>query len=160
MEYFRKYYQADPREFLVFDDRKLVYLVIPKVACTSIKNMSARAYGIHTEEIYRIHQREKWSAYQVGLLQEDYPGYCKFAFVRNPFSRLVSCYQDKVLSSGPDGLYLKEQTFPGISSEMSFADFVQQVARIPDRLADRHFKSQYANLYHRGKLLVDYIGKF
>jgi hypothetical protein len=84
--------------------------------------------------------------------------------VRNPFERLVSCYRDKVLYSGPNEIYSapyfeRYYYFP-IPANIPFGEFVERVARIPDCLADRHFKSQCAYLYHEGSLLVDYIGKF
>ena len=42
---------------------------------------------------------------------------------------------------------------------MSFTTFVSLVGRIPDCLADGHFKSQYAWLYRLGKRIPDYVGK-
>jgi hypothetical protein len=44
--------------------------------------------------------------------------------------------------------------------EMSFEQFVHAVARIPDRIADIHFRSQHRFFYHRGEPVVDFIGRF
>jgi hypothetical protein len=44
--------------------------------------------------------------------------------------------------------------------DMSFADFVRAVSRIPDRLSDIHFRSQHTFFYHRGKLMADFVGRF
>ena len=43
---------------------------------------------------------------------------------------------------------------------MTFDDFVELVSRIPDRISDAHFKSQYAFLYKGNRKIPDYIGKF
>jgi hypothetical protein len=43
---------------------------------------------------------------------------------------------------------------------MDFTEFVRLVARVPDWLADAHFKSQHAMLYHRGRQIPDFIGRF
>ena len=160
----RDYGQIDPREFYLFDDRKLIYLVVPKVACTSIKTSIGMAYGITSPEYsLKIHEHPGWQR-KIGMLSTVYQDYHKFTFVRNPFDRLVSCYRDKVIFSDPDEIYPKpyfelDYFFP-ICANISFAEFVESITEIPDRLADRHFKSQHATLYHKGKLLVDYIGKF
>jgi hypothetical protein len=44
--------------------------------------------------------------------------------------------------------------------DMSFAEFVEAVAKIPDRVSDIHFRSQHTFLYHRKKLMVDFVGHF
>ena len=38
--------ECDRSVYLVFDDRKLAYLVTSKVACTSIKTVIGKAYAI------------------------------------------------------------------------------------------------------------------
>lgn len=43
---------------------------------------------------------------------------------------------------------------------MAFADFAAEVCGIPDEIADPHFRSQYYNLEHKGKLIPNYIGRF
>jgi hypothetical protein len=43
---------------------------------------------------------------------------------------------------------------------MSFAEFVEAVAKIPDRISDIHFRSQHTFFYHRGELMVDFVGHF
>lgn len=48
----------------------------------------------------------------------------------------------------------------GIDSEISFDAFATIIAGIPDSAADKHFRSQYFEIYHNGHWLVDFVGKF
>ena len=83
----------------------------------------------------------------------------RFVFVRNPWARLVSCYQNRVVQ-----MRLRPRismgfiiSYPHIPfNRMSFADFVRFVCRVPDDLCDPHFRPQlaYFNLQE-----VDFIGR-
>ena len=66
-----------------------------------------------------------------------------FAFVRNPWARLASCYADKVLALLPHRFKEFEQYYPSIRFErMTFTDFVHFVCRVPDDLCNPHFAPQ------------------
>jgi hypothetical protein len=105
------------------------------------------------------------------LLDRRRRRYFTFAFVRNPFERLVSCYEDRVRRSiyEPVGRHYFDSSYNHVLinrlfgdyfyREMSFDDFIGLVTRIPDWLADGHFKSQYGWLVRYGHMLPDYIGK-
>lgn len=89
-------------------------------------------------------------------------GYYGFGFVRNPLDRLYSCYTQKIVLYGrlkdtPIIFWRYGDTF---RADMTFRDFVEAVADIPDRIADRHFRSQHRFLYHKDEPVVDYIGRF
>jgi len=79
--------------------------------------------------------------------------YFKFAFVRNPFDRLVSFYADKVRRpTQHKGRYYYDTAYnkllarnlfdAAFAPDMAFPDFACLVARVPDWLADAQFKSQ------------------
>jgi hypothetical protein len=96
-----------------------------------------------------------------------YKDYFKFAFVRNPWDRLVSCYTDKIKkiakhanSSAERGAFANYKGQGNFHAGMNFADFVRAVCAIPDATANRHFRSQHTFLIGPGgNLLTDYAGK-
>ena len=75
---------------------------------------------------------------QNGLPRRLY-AYRHFAFVRNPYRRLVSLYFDKV------------QGFPEL---MTFEQFIRRACALGDLHCDRHIRSQHALLYRPGLAFV------
>lgn len=161
-----------PVDYFVFDQRRLVYISIPKVACTSIK-IALMGEAVHAVNEYSTYMNihHDVNRRQERRLPAEARDYFKFAFVRNPFDRLVSFYEDKVCKlKQHNGRYYFDSSYnnkliktlfgASFSSDMSFADFVHLVSRIPEWLADSHFKSQYAMLFRFGRQIPDFIGHF
>lgn len=78
--------------------------------------------------------------------------YFKIAFVRNPFDRLVSTYENQINQPTEfskryfdNGVYDGYKKL-GFKKGMTFQEFVGRVAEIPDSEANEHFRSQYAFL--------------
>ncbi len=100
-------------------------------------------------------------------MASDYNDYLKFALVRNPWSRLVSCYKSKIRSSGftneyfRKGIHLGFNRYEGLFyGDMPFQEFAEAICTIPDSMADPHFISQLFWLTdNSGKLRPNYIGK-
>ncbi len=158
-----------PTDYYVFEDKKLVYISIPKVACTSIK-IALAGHLVNTRNDYMdIHSLAE-DLHQHRLTREQ-SGYYKFAFVRNPFDRLISCYEDKVrkpvqhtgryfFDTGYNRTLVQRYCGACFHPEMSFGEFVDLVSRVPDWLSDGHFRSQHSMIYGTATGSVDYIGKF
>lgn len=171
LRYLATHGQYIPTAYYVLDERRLVYILIPKVASTSIKLATMDSVGGYSDNRdYMCIHRETAARQMYGLPMRARE-YFKFAFVRNPFDRLVSCFEDKVRNVDPhSGQYYFDTRYnrwlirrlfrTEFRPSMSFDEFIALVERIPDWLADSHFKSQYSILYLRGRQIPDYIGKF
>lgn len=147
-----------------------VYVEIPKVACTSLKAAIAQLLGIDIGAFNGDpHQVEFPSIECNANASTLFPGYFSFAFVRNPWDRIVSCYRDKI--AGEVNGFTYSTIRPGIADclarfeafipGMDFSDFVDAVASIPDSEADVHFRSQYAFIINKEEAIaVDYLGRY
>jgi len=147
---------VDPPEYIEVPEKQSAYINIPKVACSSFKaSITNRSfpddYSVHTA----ISGKLNFSRLN--------PDYFVFSFVRNPFDRLVSCYESKYhrdIAIKKPYLTYKYYLFGIISKDLGFEHFIKTICRIPRRLAEKHFRSQYASLYRRGKCVADFVGKF
>ena len=147
-----------------------VYIEVPKVACSSIKIALAGLLGVDLEAAGgNPHTARFPEPSAPGEGPKLYPGIFSFAFVRNPWDRLVSCYRDKILGEVPDFTFLHPTRgvghclahFSVFRADMSFDDFVDAVAEISDEEADVHFRSQHTFIVNRdGNIGVDFVGRF
>jgi len=128
------------------DKFKTVFIHIPKTAGTSVyTSLFGHVKRNHIRLLY-------FEAYD----KNKYDDYFKFAFVRNPYDRLVSSF---IYIKGRNDLYT-----PVIAKYETFDDFVEallddanrvKIFRVP------HFNTQYYFLKDRsGKVGVDFLGRF
>lgn len=76
--------------YQISETKKVLYFGVPKVATNTIVDiLKSPAY----HPILKTYRRD-YANYD----SSEYPGYFKFAFVRNPWARVVSCYFNKVVS--------------------------------------------------------------
>jgi hypothetical protein len=145
----------DPNN-IILKDMEVICFCIPKCANTSIKRAFMQMLGKkgNPHGPGKFETISKWTA------GYKYPHFFKFAFVRNPYARLVSCYQNKIKG--------KKFHYPfarfGFTPDTTFSDFVQTIERYPDFLSDQHFRSQYYELVVLDDvktpwLVPDFIGK-
>jgi hypothetical protein len=149
---------------------KVVYVSVPKAACTSLKWLIAdlqdenprRFYAALTREVGRamtIHRRERW---QHTPMLHDLPddelaavsperGWFVFAAIRQPSARLWSGWQSKFLLREPrwPELFGGEPWFPRVPRTTEdvvedFQRFVLSIAENPEQpvMRDRHFQPQ------------------
>jgi len=147
-----RYGRILPIRYNIVEDRKLVYLVNCKAACSTIK---ASLYHLDVPDDHSVH----WIAPDTfGPDERQYKDYFKFTFVRNPYDRLVSCYEN--LPQKHKELH-KYYLFGYLERDKGFSNFCKKVCRIPFCLADMHFESQYYLLSDKqGNCRADYIGKY
>ncbi|HOP10047.1 MAG TPA: sulfotransferase family 2 domain-containing protein [Oscillospiraceae bacterium] len=141
-------------------EKEITYISVPKAACSSIKaSMANRKFN----DDYSVHSvlRDKYET------ANTHRKYFIFSFVRNPFDRLVSCYESKyhhdpktTKSGKPQHLVYDYYLLGFLSKDKGFDHFVKRVCMIPKRFAEEHFRSQYLTLYRNGKCIADFVGKF
>lgn len=165
--------RTDPYHIIPLHDYKAIYFAIPKVANSSLKSLCFDLLGLEAQYPEDVKWKPKvFNQGKVPLLSQQevrdrYSDYWKFCFVRNPWDRLVSSYHDAIRPPDTkhpvyrDGVKKGYTKLEGFSSGMSFAEFLEQVVKIPDTRAERHFMSQHCYVFdRRGRKLVDFVGRF
>lgn len=100
-----------------------------------------------------------------GVLGEDLSrrNYFKFGFVRNPFARVFSAYEDKIVNiNDPRKRAIFYDRMFGIREGMSFREFLQWLNGPfgEPSISDRHFLPQIDHFVDDdGAFVVDYVGK-
>lgn len=149
----------EKNKYTVVPEKGLVYFHIPKVATSSIVESIT---GVGAKDDYMVHTLAK----AVNSLTETEENYFKFSFVRNPFERLVSCYESKYHEDRKHLRVLTYLTYDYyllgyMKNDQGFEHFIHKVCSLPDGLRDLHVKSQYRILCDKkGRLRVNYVGKY
>ena len=113
------------------EDLKLVFCYIPKVSCTTWKGVFYQALHNGTGRKVYPHRKSLWSFlidYPPAERKRILDTYYKAMFVREPFSRLLSAYRDKVTGRGG---WFRKKVEPNITDQelkgMNFPWFVRYV---------------------------------
>lgn len=148
----------------------LLYIVNPKSACSSVKLLLSRLQiDDHEFDSENLHIKGGnplpvpsdigWSTVEKNLTSPS--DYFKFSFVRDPLSRIISCYNDKII--GEDILFLpelkKEPGFEGIDNfNLSFSEFLNILLNQSLHAMNQHWRPQSYNLMVDA-IDFDFIGK-
>ncbi|XP_068726248.1 carbohydrate sulfotransferase 11-like isoform X2 [Montipora capricornis] len=150
---------------------KVLYCHIPKVACTqwnkvflALRERPNVDLGIHNRGNY------KWlnKGYSDEEIKWRLQTYFKFVFVREPFERLLSAYQDKFVET-PDIYFMKKYatkiienfkhyTDRNSDNELTFKKFIYYITSIGFN-NDRHWAT-YESLCLPCHIQYDFIGHF
>ena len=151
---------AKTKHCMVMDRYRALYIVNNKVAYSSIKTAICDALDIQFRDAYT----RKIECPYLDLNDEKYKDYFIFSFVRNPWDRLVSCYEhffNRDSNHYETINYAKPYAEMLNKDKMTFDDFVHYVANEPDEHRDPHWSSQYSTLsLNEAGHLPDEIGRF
>ena len=172
--------------YIVSDEHRFVFLANHKVATTSILISLLPLFDFDDVEVENFDDPERGPTFKHngipigdvhGLFNEraqinkahflagrgnKYHRYFKFTFVRNPWDRLVSCYVSKLVEGGT-GLKMGMYGDVRLRRDMTFKEFAEAVCRIPDEVANHHFRSQHVTVCEDGPektVLADFVGRF
>ena len=139
---------------------KFIYYPVAKAGNSSMRIMIAEIEGLV------VPGRPLRAPFEWARIEElkNYPDYKRIVIVRNPWSRLYACYKNKIYwqhkSEGEIvrrtkvhtgfrryNQFLRRNLF---HPDMTFGEFARIVAKIPDAISDRHFRSQYRAFCERG----------
>jgi hypothetical protein len=136
---------------------KLICVPISKVASTSLRA------GIATLEFQRVCGAQDADVLRIDYrMSSQFQDYLSFTVMRNPWARLVSCYQNKFIDARKLESCFKRYNeltrCEVFELGMDFSSFLSTICRIPDLASDRHFRSQWRSCASpTGKLLVQKI---
>lgn len=149
---------------------KYIYVETAKVGCSTIKDALQRMELDYPElirdDFEDIHNRKKspllrpMQTWGLDRLLEN-PDYFVFCFVRNPYTRILSAYLDKIVKSYPQ----KKQILiamgydpSDLSKEVSFQNFVDVVCSQSVSEMNPHWRVQYYQTF-QDCIHYDFIGK-
>lgn len=138
---------------------RYVYVETPKAACSSIKRHLHKIELMKTpyEPPADVHDRSLSPLLRPLQMPEraftecmTSPEWFRFAFVRNPYTRVLSAYLDKIQRNRPEkkeilnslGRDPKE-----LEAEVSFLEFLQAIRKTPNGLRDNHWRPQVQLLF-------------
>ena len=150
--------------YICFRDIPLLYGRVPKVANSSIKAALCRLLNTKKGEEYRTTSDNFWKRGTHGetfMVSSHRARMCRgthfcFSFVRNPFDRLVSAYNNKLIALQEIPGSMKAM---GLVHSMPFGSFLEVVASTTDENLDIHLLPQCKILCLDQQLIPNFIGR-
>lgn len=155
---------SSTRHFILFKSFALMYGRVPKVANSSIKASLCRLLSTSVEEGSRSTADRFWRELTNGETDLITPlqarhlrgSHFSFSFVRNPFDRLVSAYNNKIIENET---LTKPMLAMGLYHKMPFSEFVDRICNTPDNELDVHLLPQSSILCSGTHLVPKFIGR-
>jgi len=160
---FRKFGNAKEidNRFFVSKEKKFIFCEVPKTGISTIKKTLAEL--IENKNIdYNVHDRNKFilkSPCKNQLTQEEFNQMYKFTFVRNPYTRVLSAYLDKIKKNTIEKKQIYDFVNFPLEKEMSFLDFLRVLEMMPPVNINPHFRPQYLNLCYP-LVKYNFVGRF
>lgn len=132
--------KQDSRGGILINERYgLLHAANPKVASSSLKNYFQQS--LPNSDIFISHSIEQLS----NCTNKKFEEYYSFTVVRNSWSRVYSCWRDKISNNGKFADVFIITRYQHLYPDMPFSEFVDWLCFSPegaDEHADRHWISQ------------------
>lgn len=145
--------------------KKILYVETPKVACTQIKRMLQRLEAGPSEILPKnIHDKEQSPLASPSNLGGEffkvlYGDYFRLIFVRNPITRILSCYLDKFVKNK----WEKSRRLPELGfdpeHELTFLEFLTCISKQNPTEMDVHWMPQ-TSILSLDSVKYDFVGRF
>jgi tetratricopeptide (TPR) repeat protein len=147
--------------FTSAEQQKFMGMKIPKVASTTIVARLYKQMTGHQPPRGVTHKEltQEFEDTEVYNLTRD--EYFTFTVVRNPYTRILSAYLDKIQKSYHAPKFRPPLGFglPDVE-EVTFGDFLRRIREIPIREINPHFQPQWLILSLNKSITYDFIGRF
>jgi hypothetical protein len=142
----------------VIHSARVIFVPNFKCAYCSFAELFRQSFG----EFYATTSLSDLKSY-TDLRDARYEGFFKFSVVRHPLRRAMSCFKDKYERRNRH-LNIVNWQIPLLKllqrEKISFLDWLQFIASMPDEVSDPHWRSQYYTTHTEdGQQLVDTIYK-
>lgn len=147
-----------------------LYTETPKVACSTVKTILQKIElknpNLYRQEFEDIHQRQfspLLKPSQLGNLNDfiNSDRLYKFCFSRNPYTRILSSYIDKIENNKPQKrkiLKLLDLNENNLTTHISFVDFLTTIKSQKTIDLDPHWRCQFYQTF-QDTIQYDFIGK-
>ena len=175
-------------EIIVNHDHRFLYCPIPKAGSTTLKILLHELEGVSVEEVAgpdrsrlgALHDGSRNRLHYLGAYDDAdvlrmLNEWFTFAFVRNPWTRLLSAFRNKIephpanlqrprYQQNPDRVWVGrliddvKATRPGDDRDVSFAEFARYVSRQDPAEMNQHYRPQVV-LGGFGFIPYDFVGR-
>lgn len=143
-----------------------LYVETPKVACSTIKRtlqlleVDGDEQQLHEDPHERQASPLKTPLAHAGDLDEVFHGdFFRFCFVRNPYSRILSSYLDKIVVNKWEMQRHRPNLGLPAEGDVSFEEFLEAINEKPAVELDIHYCPQVI-LLQPDRIKYDFIGRF
>lgn len=164
-------YDQSRANYLVHVSRRhqALFVEVPKTGCTVVKRVLQlsefegeesrlpRGEDIHLRELSPLPMPRQMGD-QDRLFGAD-ASYYRFSFVRNPFTRILSCYLDKIVGRQAERDIRLPQIGVDPMRDISFLEFLERIGQQEHHEMDIHWAPQ-VHLLALPRMTYDFLGRF